>query len=312
MVQRQPHYEVYTDGACQGNPGPGGWAAVVMAADGQATPLSGKEARTTNNRMELMAAIGALESLPKGAQVALFSDSTYLINTMTKGWKRGANLDLWRKLDALAQDRQVQWGWVPGHAGVPGNEFVNALAEYETGARKSRPRPEEFLAIDKADQATPGELTHLDAQGRARMVDVGQKGVTQRESVAKGSVTMKPETLRLMLQGGLEKGDALGVARLAGVMGAKLTPQLIPLCHPIPLDQVTVELEPDEKASSIHITATARATARTGVEMEALVAVSTAALTLYDMAKAVDRGMRIQNIRLVSKRGGKSGDIVLE
>jgi cyclic pyranopterin phosphate synthase len=95
-------------------------------------------------------------------------------------------------------------------------------------------------------------------------------------------------------------------------MGAKLTPQLIPLCHPIPLDQVTVELEPDEKASAIHITATARATARTGVEMEALVAVTTAALTRYDMAKAVDRGMRIENVRLVSKRGGKSGDIVLE
>ncbi|MSQ41217.1 MAG: cyclic pyranopterin monophosphate synthase MoaC [Dehalococcoidia bacterium] len=312
MNQRQPHYEVYTDGACKGNPGPGGWAAVVIAPNGPTTPLSGKEPNTTNNRMELMAALRALESLPKGAPVALFSDSAYLINTMTKGWKRGANLDLWGRLDALAKDRQIQWSWVPGHAGVPGNEFVNALAEYETGARKNRPRPEEFLPKNKGGQMPPDQLTHLDAQGRARQVDVGGKEVTQRESVAKGSVTMKSETLRLMLQGELEKGDALGVARLAGVMGAKLTPQLIPLCHPIPLDQVTVELEPDEKTSTIHITATARATARTGVEMEALVAVTTAALTLYDMAKAVDREMRIQNVRLVSKRGGKSGAIVLE
>ena len=312
MNEKQPTYEVYTDGSCQGNPGPGGWAALALTPDGQRVPLSGREADTTNNRMEMMAAIKALEALPKGAQVALYSDSTYLVKTMTQGWKRKMNLDLWRRLDALVGERQVAWEWVKGHAGNPGNEFVNALAEYETGIREQRPLLNS-LSRAKPPQGPPADrLTHLDPQGRARQVDVGWKEETQREAAAKGSILMEPATLRLILAGGLEKGDALAAARLAGVMGAKLTPQLIPLCHPIPLDQVVVELEPDDKASAIHITATAKATARTGVEMEALVAVTTAALTLYDMAKAVDRGMRIQNVRLVRKRGGKSGDISLE
>ena len=155
-------------------------------------------------------------------------------------------------------------------------------------------------------------LSHLDAQGRARMVDVGEKEPTARVAVARGTVRMKSETLRLIQQGQMEKGDVLAVARIAGIMGAKKTSELVPLCHPIPLDQVTVELEMDEAASAIQITATARTIAKTGVEMEALTAVSVAALTIYDMAKAVDRGMRIEGIRLVSKRGGQSGDIQLE
>ncbi|MDO8750315.1 MAG: cyclic pyranopterin monophosphate synthase MoaC [Dehalococcoidia bacterium] len=155
-------------------------------------------------------------------------------------------------------------------------------------------------------------LSHLDAQGRARMVDVGEKEPTARVAVARGTVRMKPETLRLIQQGQMEKGDVLAVARIAGIMGAKKTSELVPLCHPIPIDQVTVELEPDEAQGAIQITATARTTAKTGVEMEALTAVSVAALTIYDMAKAVDRGMRIEGIRLVSKRGGQSGDILLE
>jgi cyclic pyranopterin phosphate synthase len=144
------------------------------------------------------------------------------------------------------------------------------------------------------------------------MVDVGEKPETQRVAVARGSVVMKPETLRLIQSSGLEKGDVLGVARIAGIMGAKSTSQLIPMCHPLPLDQVTVEFELDEQASAVDITATARTTARTGVEMEAMTAVSIAALTVYDMCKAVDRGIRVQNVRLVRKSGGKSGDIVLE
>ena len=301
MTQQKLTYEVYTDGACKGNPGPGGWGVVVVSPDGHRTRLSGRKERTTNQQMELRAAIEGLEVTPEGAHVTVHSDSTYLVNTMTHNWKRRANLDLWANLDTLAEARTVRWEWVRGHAGHPENEEANALAQQEAGTAKGRPPSEE----------TPA-LTHLDEQGRARMVDVGWKGETEREAVAKGSVVMTPETLRLITEGGLEKGDALGVARLAGVMGAKLTPQLIPLSHPIPLDQVMVELEADEKASAIHITATAKATARTGVEMEALVAVTTAALTLYDMAKAVDRRMRIQDVRLVRKRGGKSGEIVLE
>ena len=158
----------------------------------------------------------------------------------------------------------------------------------------------------------PATLTHLDEQGRAGMVDVGWKSETAREAVARGFVSMQPETLRLITEGLVKKGDVLGTARLAGIMGAKSTPQLIPLCHPIPLDQVIVELEPDGERPGIHITATTKTSAKTGVEMEALTAVSVAALTLYDMCKSADRGMRIQDIRLVRKLGGKSGDLILE
>ena len=144
------------------------------------------------------------------------------------------------------------------------------------------------------------------------MVDVTDKPATDRVAVAKGRVTMQPATLEMIIAGNAAKGDVLGTARLAGVMGAKRTPELIPLCHPLPLTNVAVELEPDEAASAIEITATARVTAKTGVEMEALTAVAVAALTIYDMAKAVDRGMRIESVRLVRKTGGKSGDLVLE
>ena len=156
------------------------------------------------------------------------------------------------------------------------------------------------------------QLTHLDDAGHARMVDVGGKPATRREAVAVGSVVMRPETLALILAGELEKGDALATARIAGIMAAKQTPTLVPLCHPIPLSRVAVDLEPDESASAVHVTATVATTAQTGVEMEAMTAVCVAALTLYDMCKAVDRGMRFEGVRLVRKTGGASGDIVLE
>lgn len=155
-------------------------------------------------------------------------------------------------------------------------------------------------------------LTHLDEQGQASMVDVGWKPDTEREAVARGFVSMQEETLRLIKEGLMKKGDVFTIARLAGIMGAKQTSQLIPLCHPIPLDQVVVDLQADDDKCGVHITATAKTEAKTGVEMEALTAVSVAALTIYDMCKSVDRGMRIQDIRLARKRGGKSGEIVLE
>jgi len=159
-------------------------------------------------------------------------------------------------------------------------------------------------------------LTHLDEQGRARMVDVGDKPDTERVAIAKGDITMQPETLALIRAGGLEKGDVLAVARVAGIMAAKRTSELIPLCHPLMLTNVKVEFElpegEDGRLGEIEITATVKTRGKTGVEMEALTAVSVAALTIYDMAKAVDRAMRIQNVRLVEKHGGKSGDIVLE
>lgn len=155
-------------------------------------------------------------------------------------------------------------------------------------------------------------LTHIDEWGRVQMVDVGGKPDTERVAVAKGEVQMKPETLRLIVEKGLPKGDVLTTAQLAGMMAAKQTPNLIPLCHPLMLTKIDVAFDVDEAASRIEITATVRTRGKTGVEMEALTAVSVAALTIYDMVKAVEKSMRINNVRLVRKSGGKSGEIVLE
>jgi cyclic pyranopterin phosphate synthase len=155
-------------------------------------------------------------------------------------------------------------------------------------------------------------LTHLDEQGKAHMVDVGAKPDTERIAVAGGIVYMQPETLRLIREGAIKKGDVLTIARIAGVMAAKRTSELIPLCHPIPLTQIEVEIALDQEANAARITATARTIGKTGVEMEALTAVSVAALTIYDMAKAVDRSMRLSDIRLLEKRGGVHGDYVAE
>jgi cyclic pyranopterin phosphate synthase len=150
-------------------------------------------------------------------------------------------------------------------------------------------------------------FSHFDAAGNAVMVDVTGKAVTERVAIAAGQVLMRPETLALIERGGVGKGDVLGVARLAGIMGAKRAAELIPLCHPLPLSSVQVELACRPEPASVEITATCRSVGRTGVEMEALCAVSAAALTVYDMCKAVDRGMRITDIRLRHKAGGKSG-----
>ncbi|WP_341212287.1 cyclic pyranopterin monophosphate synthase MoaC [uncultured Limimaricola sp.] len=150
-------------------------------------------------------------------------------------------------------------------------------------------------------------LTHFDESGRAHMVDVTDKQVTGRLAVATGMVRMQPETLALVREGRAGKGDVLGTARLAGIMAAKKTADLIPLCHPLPLSKVTIELEPDEALPGVRIAATVRTTGRTGVEMEALTAVSVAALTIYDMLKANEKGMEIDGIRLALKEGGKSG-----
>ncbi len=151
------------------------------------------------------------------------------------------------------------------------------------------------------------EFSHFDAEGKAHMVDVSAKDESERLATAGASVTMAPETLELVLAGDIGKGDVLGVARLAGIMAAKRTPELIPLCHPLPLSSVSVDLECDAARNAVDITATCRVTGRTGVEMEALTAASVAALTVYDMCKSVDRAMRIDGLRLLHKSGGKSG-----
>ncbi|MCF1710950.1 cyclic pyranopterin monophosphate synthase MoaC [Tabrizicola sp. J26] len=150
-------------------------------------------------------------------------------------------------------------------------------------------------------------LTHFDAEGRAHMVDVSEKAVTDRIAVARGAVRMLPETLALITEGRAKKGDVLGVARLAGIMGAKRTADLIPLCHPLPLAKVAIDLTPDPDLPGIRIEATVKTTGQTGVEMEALTAVSVAALTVYDMVKAVDKAMEILGIEVILKDGGKSG-----
>lgn len=151
-------------------------------------------------------------------------------------------------------------------------------------------------------------LTHLGSSGEANMVDVGEKAETVRTAIAEGAVAMKAETLAMILAGDAKKGDVLGTARIAGIMAAKRAHELIPLCHPLLLTKVAVDIEPDHSLPGLRVTALARVTGKTGVEMEALTAASVACLTIYDMAKAVDRGMTISGIRVVEKTGGKSGD----
>lgn len=154
------------------------------------------------------------------------------------------------------------------------------------------------------------DLTHIDDEGRVRMVDVTEKDVTDRRAVAEGRVRMAAGTLAAILSGGVKKGNVLETARIAGVMGAKKTADLIPMCHPLPVTHVSLDFFPDTEKSEIRIEASVRVTGRTGVEMEALTAVSIAALTIYDMAKAVDKAMTITGVRLLKKSGGKSGDFV--
>jgi cyclic pyranopterin phosphate synthase len=300
--------DIYTDGSCSGNPGPGGWGAIVV--DGVVErPLSGGEHNTTNNRMEMTAVIRGIDSLQTGASATVHSDSQYVVYTMTKGWKRKLNNDLWDQLDAAVAARDVHWVWVRGHNGHAMNEKVDRLAvaameKFHPG--KLPHRAPEGAAPD-AD-ADANQLTHLDEQGNARMVDVTGKPDSVRDATAVGNINMRPETLALILDGKVEKGDVFTVARLAGINAAKHTWELIPLAHQIPLGQVRVNFKPEAKNGIVVVTASARTTAKTGVEMEALAAVSVAALTIYDMCKAVDRGMTIGAVRLLTKTGGTHGD----
>ena len=287
-------FSVYTDGSCLGNPGPGGWAAVIVG-ENQKWTIQGRESDTTNNRMEVLAVIKGLSDLEKGSRVVVYSDSQYVINTMTLGWKRRSNNDLWKRLDILVPDLEVSWKWVKGHSGLTENEEANNLA------------------IEQASLVTSaGDFSHLDSHGNVHMVDVGAKDVTQREAIAQGFVSMSSETLSLVANMRLEKGDVIASARIAGIMAAKKTSDLIPLCHIIPLTYVAMDFDEDFQKNGIHITAKVRAYGKTGVEMEALIAVSVAALTIYDMCKSVEKSISIDSIRLVRKSGGKSEDFVLE
>ena len=302
-------FEVYTDGAYNPVLDQGGWAAVVVK-DGQKRLFSGTVKQTTNNRMEITAALEGIIKTPQGAEVTIYTDSQYLFGCMAKGWKRKANTDLFEKLDAAVHQRKVKWQWIRGDDGNPFHKQAHnracALAGLDERASPSGKQAEPAKAL------VAGKLTHLDAAGRPKMVDVTEKPDTEREAIAKGRVVMKAATLDLIKKGAVAKGEVLSVAQLAGIMAAKQTPHLIPLCHPLLIGEVKVEFELDEKNSAIDITATVKSTGKTGVEMEALTATAVAALTIYDMCKAVDRGMQIENIRLVRKSGGKSGTIELE
>jgi len=296
-MDKKSSINIYTDGACRGNPGRGGWAAVVVG--GGKRVIHGFEDSTTNNRMEILAAIKGLEITEKESMVTVYSDSQYLVNTMVKGWKRKANLDLWTRLDEISKDRDVSWAWVKGHSGDPLNEEADHWATWSADS----------VATDATSPSK--HFSHTDVQGKVKMVDVTNKDETHRKAVAEGVIYMKPETLELIMEGNFDKGDVIATARIAGIMGAKKTSEIIPLCHPIPLTNVEVSLEPDFVRHALKITATAEAKSKTGVEMEALTAVVCTGITIYDMCKAVDRGMSLDSVKLISKTGGKSGDIRL-
>jgi len=292
--------EIYTDGAYNPVLRQGGWGAVIVDG-GQKRVFSGMAKRTTSNRMEISAALEGILRTPQGAEVAIYTDSQYLFGCMARGWQRRANRDLWSQLDEAVRQRKVRWEWVDQSAKSSFQKEAHDLAT-NLASRGERLKP---APMEK-------ELTHIDASGRPRMVDVSEKPDTQRQAVAKGVVRMQTSTLDRLRKGEMAKGDVLAVAQLAGIMAAKETPHLIPLCHPILIGDIKVEFSLDEANSSVEITTTVKSTGKTGVEMEALTATAVTALTIYDMCKAVDRSMKIDNIRLVRKSGGKSGTINLE
>ncbi|MBI4186084.1 MAG: cyclic pyranopterin monophosphate synthase MoaC [Chloroflexi bacterium] len=207
-------------------------------------------------------------------------------------------------MDAAVRERRVQWEWLKDSAENPLHREAHILAN-GLATQSAKPQP-------AAAPGPPEKLTHTDEAGRPRMVDIAAKPDTVREAVARGAVRMKASTFDLIKGGSLPKGDVLTVAQLAGIMAAKQTSSLIPLCHPLLIGDVNVEFILDEEEKAVQITATVKSTGKTGVEMEALTATAVAALTIYDMCKGVDRGMKIENIRLARKSGGKSGTIVLE
>jgi len=291
--------EIYTDGAYNPVLEQGGWGAVVIE-EGQKRTFAGVAKETTSNRMEITAALEGILQTPQGSETVVHTDSQYLFGCMAKGWQRRANRDLWEKLDETVSQRKVRWEWIERNTNNPFHKEAHTLAT-TLASQREKPLPETIMT---------GELTHIDASGRPRMVNITQKPDTQREAVAKGIVRMKVSTLERLKNGGVAKGDVLAVAQLAGIMAAKQTPNLIPLCHPILIGDVKIEFNLGNDA--VEITAMVKSIGKTGVEMEAVTATAVTALTIYDMCKAVDRGIRIENIRLIRKSGGKSGTITLE
>jgi len=288
--------EIYADGAYNAGLDQGGWSVVILE-DSQKRVFSGMAKKTTNNRMELTAALEGILRTLQHAEVVIYTDSQYLFGSMTKGWQRRVNRDLWERLDEAVGERKVRWELIRGDAKNPFHKEAHNLA---------------ISAASRGETVRPLPREDEKRYPKVSMIDIGEKPDTEREAVAKGWVRMQPSTLKLLREGGLAKGDALAAAQVAGVMAAKRTPELIPLCHPLLLTDVKVEFQLDEEHSVVEVRATVKSKGKTGVEMEALTAVAISALTIYDMCKGVDPGMRIEEIRLVRKSGGKSGTVGFE
>jgi cyclic pyranopterin phosphate synthase len=301
--------EIYTDGAYNPVLGQGGWGAVVVE-DGQKRVFSGVVKRTSSNRMEITAALEGVLRIPQGGEVVIHTDSQYLFGCATQGWQRRANRDLWEQLDEAVSQRKVRWEWLERDTKNLLHKEAHALATNLASQAEMPASAEKRTGVSEVQVA--GRLTHVDELGLPRMVDVTGKPDTQREAVAKCRVRMKASTLERLKGGAMPKGDVLAVARLAGIMAAKQTPHIIPLCHPVLIGDIKVEFSLDEENSTVEITTVVKSIGKTGVEMEALTATAVTALTIYDMCKAVDRGIQIESIRLIRKSGGKSGVIDLE
>ena len=300
---------IYTDGSCLSNPGPGGWAAIILDGASKII-LKGGEKSTTNNRMEMMAVISGLESVSNDDDITIYSDSKYVINSITLGWKRKANLDLWELLDQQLIGKNVQWKWVKGHSGDKYNEEADEIAQSE--ARQIVMNIKDDSSFQESFLNKDSKMSHLDDQGKATMVNVGSKEKTIRKAEAKCDVILGMEILQLIKENQIKKGDVFSVANIAGIMAAKKASNLIPLCHSILIDKVEINFEIVESNGQVEITSIVETSERTGVEIEALVAASVAGITIYDMCKSVDKKIRIDNLRLVKKTGGKSGDFDIE
>ena len=233
--------EIYTDGAFNPVTLQGGWAAVIIE-DGKKQVFSGTVPHTTNNRMEISAAMEGLKQVPEKAAVTLYTDSQYLFGCMARGWERKANRDLWEQIDIVAAARRVKWEWIDQNII---NDYQKEAHNLATGQVSSN---------GTAKKSAPA-LSHIDAAGKPKMVNISDKPETDREAIAKCTVKMKPATFALIKEGKVAKGDVLTTAQLAGIMGAKQTPFLIPLCHPLLINEAKVEFELDEANSTVEITA---------------------------------------------------------
>ena len=294
--------EIYTDGSCLGNPGPGGWAAIILDTnDPDKTPsrIKGNCPDTTNNRMELLAVIEGIASTPSDRKIKVYSDSKYVVDTLNKNWKRKANLDLWEKLDQQIHNRNIEYIWIKGHANNTHNEEADNIAQQEANNIAQNP-------------PTSTNLSHTDKTGKISMVDISNKNTTLRIAKATCDVMTSHESFLAIKNNKIEKGDVISSARIAGILAAKKTSSIIPLCHPILISHIEIAFNLDEANNVISITSKVTSSGQTGVEMEALTAVTISALTIYDMCKSIDKQTTITNIRLIKKSGGKSGIINFE